>query len=211
MYAVASVRTTQLLLDATMRPYWWGDVVSTSSPVATTRRVLGMKSNNNNDDDDNDTRQAELPSRSRGARGGVGANRSPRGTTARVTSVAAVDPVHVVVDVCATYAALCQRLLDRIGCPATQRGDGSLICAVAGNTSAAAALAVYQPNCVCGGLGGAADRVHGYVVDAVLAAHVSERQFVPPPNAPYSLFAASNPFRPLLSGTLGGAIPGFNT
>lgn len=111
------------------------------------------------------------------------------------------------VDACATYEAACAYFLDAIGCPAAYRsGNGG--CAgptcLAGNCTADS----WRGVCACApasapagaGLLLASQHIaETVVVDTALQADLLPLAYFPPSTAPYSLIAASNPFRPLLA------------
>lgn len=132
--------------------------------------------------------------------------RRPAGAAAAAAGAQAVDA-------CATYEALCDFFLDAIGCPAAYRA-GNAACALpgggaqpagggcrdAGNCSAAAWIGA----CACGPPGAAtlvaaSEHLAEVVIDAALHEDLIPFQFFPPAQAPFSLVAASNPFRPLLA------------
>ena len=114
------------------------------------------------------------------------------------------------IDACATFEATCGYFLDAIACPASFRrnagcadGRGGSACA-AGNCS----VANWVGACACAPPGappGAGLRaqpaaaIADSIFDVVAAPEVARLTFFPPSAAPFSLIAASNPFRPLLA------------
>jgi fluoride ion exporter CrcB/FEX len=90
-------------------------------------------------------------------------------------------------DGCATYEALCIFFLDVIGCSEDLRD----VAACDGGVEN------FIGDCACGEMDISSDRMRELVFDGCLAQDLVEYLYIPPPVAPYTMVAQSNPYKPL--------------
>jgi len=99
-------------------------------------------------------------------------------------------------DLCASYLAVCARVLTAIGCPAELRSVAA--CGPGGaNGTAPASPADFAGSCACGSFRTLSYRVGEFLVDSVVAREVARLAYFPPPTGAFALIAGTDPFRQL--------------
>jgi hypothetical protein len=130
-----------------------------------------------------------------------------RGTPAQSSASPSLTGI---VDMCASFCAVCSDALDKVGCPASARiinaCGASNSCngtSVPYTESLRGSVLAGRPDqwvgaCACGALD-VGNRVAEWLWEATVQTELQAYAYVPPPVDPFKLITNSNPFRPLLA------------